>query len=902
MSSATEGTAAHSPSATLRPGTVTFLFTDIEGSTRLLQELGPERYGTVLDAHRRLIGSACDAEDGRVFGSEGDALFMAYDSAVRAVAGAAHAQRALSSYDWPDGRDVRVRMAAHTGEPIPTADGNYVGLDLHRVARLLSAGHGGQVLVSETTRALVENSLRDDLSLRDLGEHRLKDLSRPERIWQLVIQGLPSEFEALRSLDAVRNNLPTQLTSFIGRRREVAEAGRLLAANRLLTLTGPGGTGKTRLSLQVAAEVADQFRDGVFFVPLEPISDPALVPSTIAATLGVQDSSNRPALDRLLDHLKDRQVLLVLDNFEQVVGGAPAVGEILRASPGSKAIVTSRAPLRVSGEQEFAVPPLGLPPSASAGVEALTQYEGVTLFIERAIAVRSDFQVTNANAPAVAMICSRLDGLPLAIELAAARIRLLPPEAILERLEHRLSLPGGVVARDLPARQQTLRGAIAWSHDLLDEAGKRLYARCGVFVGGFGLTEAELICGPAEELGIDVLDGLASLADQSLLRQDDVGGQPRFRMLETIREFALEQLASSGEETEIRRRHAEAYLALVRGAEPELLGKDQTRWLDVLEREHDNIRAALTWASESGEVEMAVAIASSFWRFWHMRGHLGEGASRMASLMDLTRDSDDPELRFRMLTTMGGVVYWQGELPTAATYYDGALAIARELGDRKRLADALYNAAFPYFVSSADLPRAGEYAAEGLALFRELGDEAGIAKALWAVANVHRLRAEYQSAIPVLEEAADRFRRLGDQFNLAWSLHTLGLVYFHLDDMATAARYWRESLETFAAARDVSGIAMGFDNHASIASRAGDHIRALRLAAASSALTSASGAGLRSVINAMEGRGAQLEAVPPQEAERAVAEGQALTIDQAIAYALEGTWPERLAAPVPEPG
>src|SRR5439155_75017 len=378
MSSATEGTAAHSPSATLRPGTVTFLFTDIEGSTRLLQELGPERYGTVLDAHRRLIGSACDAEDGRVFGSEGDALFMAYDSAVRAVAGAAHAQRALSSYDWPDGRDVRVRMAAHTGEPIPTADGNYVGLDLHRVARLL-------------------------------------------------------------------------------------------AANRLLTLTGPGGTGKTRLSLQVAAEVADQFRDGVFFVPLEPISDPALVPSTIAATLGVQDSSNRPALDRLLDHLKDRQVLLVLDNFEQVVGGAPGMGEILRASPCSKAIVTSRAPLRVSGEQEFAVPPLGLPPSASAGVEALTQYEGVTLFIERAIAVRSDFQVTNANAPAVAMICSRLDGLPLAIELAAARIRLLPPEAILERLEHRLSLLGAGGARDFPAPQPTPRCAIAWSHDLLDE-------------------------------------------------------------------------------------------------------------------------------------------------------------------------------------------------------------------------------------------------------------------------------------------------------------------------------------------------------------------------------------------------------------------------------------------------
>jgi predicted ATPase/class 3 adenylate cyclase len=900
MSAATEGTVGQAQAGTLRPGTVTFLFTDIEGSTRLLQELGPERYGTVLDVHRRLIGSACNAEDGRVFGAEGDALFMAYDSAVRAVAGAAIAQRALASYAWPQGTELRVRMAVHTGEPIPTADGNYVGLDLHRVARLLSAGHGAQVLVSETTRTLVEHSLPDDLSLRDLGEHRLKDLSRPERIWQLVIEGLPSQFESLRSLDAVRNNLPTQLTSFIGRRREVAEAGRLLAANRLLTLTGPGGTGKTRLSLQVAAEVADQFRDGAFFVPLEPITDPALVPSTIAATLGVQDSSNRPALERLVDYLKDRQVLLVLDNFEQVLDGAPAVGEILRASPGSKAIATSRAPLRVYGEQEFAVPPLGLPPLASAGVEALTQYEGVTLFIERALAVRSDFQVTNSNAPAVAMICSRLDGLPLAIELAAARIRLLPPEAILERLEHRLSLPGSGGARDLPARQQTLRGAIAWSHDLLDEPGKRLFARCGVFVGGFGLAEAELVCGPAEELGTDVLDGLAALSDQSLLRQDDVGGQPRFRMLETIREFAVEQLASGGEETEIRRRHTQAYLALVQAAEPELLGKGQTRWLDVLEREHDNIRAALTWAFEAGDATTAVAIASAFWRFWHMRGHLAEGAARTATLLQMPEVSIDPELLLRALTAAGGVVYWQGDLPKAASYYDQALDIARRIDDPERLADALYNSIWPYLVDRADVDKAAARAAEALEAFRGLSDEAGIAKSLWALGNIHRLREENGAAVPVLEEAADRFRRLEDHFNLAWSLHTLGLVYFHLDDMTTAARYWRESLETFAAARDVSGIAMGFDNHASLATRAGEHIRALRLAGASSAMTSASGAGLRSIINAMEGRGAQLEAVSAEDAERAVADGQALTTDEAIGYALEGTWPERLTRPQPD--
>src|SRR3989440_10996126 len=453
----------------LPTGTVTFFFSDIEGSTRLIQQLG-ERYPDVLLAHHTIQREALAPNRGHELRTEGDSFFIVFESALEACAGAAAVQEMLAKHAWPQDGQVRVRIGLHTGEA--TLVGNeYLGLDVHRAARVASAAHGGQGLVSGTTRALVEHALPPGLTLKDLGLHRLKDMARPERLFQLSVGGLLSEFPALKTLEATPNNLPTQLTSFIGRDDQVREAKQLLTRSRLLTLTRPGGTGKTRLSLQIAADVMDGFPDGVYFVPLASVKDPELVPSVIAQALAISTTGSRRPIEALLENLREKQTLLVLDNFEQVLEAAPIATQLLAGSAGLRVLVSSRIALRVSGEQEFPVPPLALPDlKALPGLAALSQFEAVRLFIERAISVKPDFQATNENAPAIAGICERVDGLPLAIELAAARVKLFSPQALLSRLEKSLSALGSGT-RDAAARQQTLRGAIQWSYDLLDAGG-----------------------------------------------------------------------------------------------------------------------------------------------------------------------------------------------------------------------------------------------------------------------------------------------------------------------------------------------------------------------------------------------------------------------------------------------
>src|SRR6266542_2088011 len=541
----------------LPTGTVTFLFTDIEGSTRLLQELG-DRYAAVRDEHAEIVRRAIAEGDGVEVSTVGDSFFAVFRSPAGAVRAAVVAQRGLAAHDWSPPLAVRVRMGLHTGEGIPGGD-SYVGIDVNRASRIADAAHGGQVIVSDATRGLVEHALPEGTSLRDLGEHRLKDIIHPERLHQLVVEGLPADFPPPRTVDARPNNLPAQLTSFVGREEDVAEVERLLARPRLLTLTGAGGTGKTRLALQVAAKMLKEFRDGAYFVDLSSVTDPALVPSAVAGALGVPEVAGRPILDGVKDHLRDRELLLVIDNFEQVAEAGPVIEDLLTAAPGLKVLVTSRVVLSLRGEHEYVVPPLEPPdPERLPDVLTLGRFEAVQLFTERALAVQPGFRLTEENAPAVAEITARLDGLPLAIELAATRTKLLTP----------------------PQRQRTLRDAIAWSHDLLGGADRALFARLSVFRGGWTLEAAEAVCDP-EALGLDVLEGLGSLVDKSLVRMTGPdGGEPRFSMLETIREFGQEALRAVGDLDSVRRRHAEYFLGLAVEAESHLTGDDQVEWLD----------------------------------------------------------------------------------------------------------------------------------------------------------------------------------------------------------------------------------------------------------------------------------------------------------------------------------
>ncbi len=605
----------------LPTGTVTFLFTDIEGSTQQLRQLG-EHYAGVLTECCRLLRAAFNQWHGHQVSSQGDSFFVAFARATDALEASVDAQRALVRHAWPHGASVRVRMGLHTGEPQLSPEG-YVGLDVHRAARIMSAGHGGQVLLSETTRALVEHDLPEGVSLRDLGAHRLKDLQHPSHLFQLVISGLPADFPPLKTLDISGNNLPSQPTALIGREQEAATVQHLLQREevRLLTLTGPGGSGKTRLGLQVAAELSDGFADGVYFVNLAPLSDPEFVVPTIAQALALKATGSQPFLDLLKASLREKQLLLLLDNFEQVVSAAIQVAELLDSCPELKVVVTSRMALHLRGEQEFTVSPLAVPdPHHLPDLVTLSQYEAVALFILRAQSLKPDFHMNHANAPTIAEICARLDGLPLAIELAAARSKVLPPQALLARLGQRLALLTGG-ARDAPARQQTLRDTIKWSYDLLETEEQRLFRWLSVFAGGSTLEAMETVGHGTGHEEINVLNRVASLIDKSLVQQrDQEAGEPRFTMLETVREYGLERLSESREAGVSQRAHALYYLALAQEAEPHLKGPQQVLWWRRLEQEQENLRAALVWLIKQEEGELALRLSGALWRFWRIRG------------------------------------------------------------------------------------------------------------------------------------------------------------------------------------------------------------------------------------------------------------------------------------------
>jgi predicted ATPase/class 3 adenylate cyclase len=698
-------------------GTVTFLFTDIEGSTRLLQEHG-EGYARTLAEHRRTLRAAFGYHGGVEIDTQGDAFFVAFGSANEAAAAAQEAQEALA-----DGA-IRVRMGIHTGEP-QLADEGYVGIDVHRAARICSAAHGGQVVLSDSTRSLIGGSF----TVTDLGLHRLKDLGAPEKLFQLGERTFPP----LRSLNAT--NLPAQPSPLVGRGRELEDVKSLVRERRLVTLTGAGGSGKTRLGLQVAAELAEEFAEGVFWVPLAAVTDSELVLPTIAAAVGASQD--------LAEHLGDKQMLLLLDNLEQIADSAPALGALLETCPDLKLLATSRAPLRLSVEREYEVAPL-------------PDHDAVTLFRERALQTEP--------LAAVEQICRRLDGLPLAIELAAARTRVLPPDQLLDRLDRRLPLLTGR-RRDAPERHRTLRATIEWSYELLAPEDRHLFTRLAVFVGGFDLEAAEHVC-EAD------LDGLESLLAQSLLRRTEGG---RFFYLETIREFALERLDPSGEVPRLQHLHAEYYLELAEREWPELRGPRQPAALARLQSEHANLRAALGWACGNGRADLALRLGAFLWRFWWVRGLLPEGRRWLSKVLALPAVEGSEAARASVLEGAAALAWGQADAEPAEVHAEGALELFRRIDDKRGEARALNHLGLVSQERGA-YERARGFFEESGTLARELGNEHGYAVAVVNLGGLALIEGDYARARELSELGLLLHREQDSRDGEAISLLNLGFA------------------------------------------------------------------------------------------------------------------------------
>ncbi|HLZ61381.1 MAG TPA: tetratricopeptide repeat protein [Ktedonosporobacter sp.] len=774
-------------------GTITFLFTDIEGST-VRWERYPEEMRQALARHDELLLHIMEAHQGVVFKTVGDAFYVAFATAGDAVRAAIAAQRLLVEEQWPEEiGPLQVRMALHTGE-VERRGNDYFGQSLNRVARILAAGHGGQILLSQITRGLIRDALPVGVSLRDLGEHRLKDIQSPETIFQVMLAGFPSEFPPLKTLDRHPNNLPTQLTPFVGRKQELEAVSTLLLQRevRLTTLVGPGGTGKTRLGLQVVAEIADHFPDGVYFVDLSSLRGIDAVITAIAQVLNLRDVSDRTVLEHLKEHLQG-SMLLLLDNFEQVIEAAPIVHELLIASRTLKILITSRAILHLHGEHEFRVNPLIVPElKPPFDVSDLSQYDAITLFIQQAQTVKSDFRLSDTNVSAVVDICRRLDGLPLAIELAAARINLLPPQAMLKRLKYRLNLLKDG-KRDRAERQQTLRHTISWSYDLLDEEEKMLFTWLSIFQNGCTLEAIEEVC-PIEEFHSDLLDILNSLVDKSLLRQQwQESEEARFMLLSTIREFAQEQLAATEKEAELLQRHLFYYLKLAEQANPALIGSEQKLWLNRLEGEHDNLQAALDWCEQNKQTEVGLRLAGSLWRFWLMHGHLYTGRSWLERLLS-EDDTAPPQVKAKALEGAFILACRQKDHERATTLANEALQLAQPLGLEEVMSSA-YATLAEISMSRGDSQHATELFEKSLQLERTLGNKRGVAGLLNNLGNVALQQGKVHRSAMLLEESLFYFREIGDKLSIASVLNNLGEVERHRRNFEQAAILYEESLQ-----------------------------------------------------------------------------------------------------------
>jgi predicted ATPase/class 3 adenylate cyclase len=908
----------------LPSGTVTFLFTDIEGSTRLLRRLG-ERYAEVVGRHDHLVRDACAGHGGREISTQGDAFFVAFARAADAVAAAVQVQRALAAERWPEGVGVRVRMGLHTGEPVVGAT-DYIGLAVHRAARICALGHGGQILLSSATREVLEDDLRPEIAFRDLGEQRLKDFDRPEHLFQVVARDLPADFAPMVSVafsrsDGAGGGVAPPPNRTVGRAGDVRAIGDRLrvATVRLLTLTGPGGVGKTRLAVEAARAVQSDFADGARFVDLAPVSRSEDVPSAIAQALTIVSVSGETSEQAVTRFLGAKELLLVLDNFEHVLPAARFVSELLVACSGVTVLATSREPLALHAEQRYPVAPLALPqPGTSEDPATLTGVEAVALFVERARAHYPDLDVTAANATAVAEICRRVDGLPLAIELAAARCGLLSPREIAQRLDAVVEALG-TGARDAPARQQTLRATINWSHDLLSEPAKTCFARFAVFAGGATVRASEAITGA----DIDTLDELA--LKNLLLRHEDPDAETRLGMLETIRAYAIERFASAADREAVRERHFEHFLALAQrhATEQALWSAERNEHLSRLDAESGNLHAALAWAVNEGSAGRALSMAGAISEYWRMRSRFADAVNWIDQALTQPGADAYPALRVRLLTVKAMALWDLGRAAEQSPVWAEAEAVARALGDPVILSRALEpRVTGESLADRVDVAEA--LADEALQLAKTAGDQWTIAMAAFgkamAAATIADLRERTDQAASLLEEAGNLFflanllasaaygamslgsdrdakelveraipiaRSLDDPSLWMMVDGNFGLAALLTGDIEAARHAFREELRLCRELVVRPFAYEGLSGLAAVAATRGENDRAARLAGAASALHY--GAPYAVVEDRLDATFFETaRASCGADAWNAAAdEGAALSFDDAIAYALQ---------------
>jgi predicted ATPase/DNA-binding SARP family transcriptional activator len=829
-------------------GIVTFLFTEVEVSA--------------LEPVRAVIGQ----HGGFEVDAEGDSLLAAFARARDAVAAAAGIQRATRKMSRPP-------------IGINSADDTHWAPGARGAASISSAAHGGQILLSHTTRELLRETSFDEAGVRDLGEHRLKDLMPAQRLFQLAVPELEDEFPPLRSLENHQTNLPLQPTPFVGREREIREVADLLAQpdTRVVTLTGTGGTGKTRLGLQVAAELLDDFDDGVIFVELAPLADPDLVLTTIAQTLDLPATSGHVLAPALGRHLWERRILLVVDNFEHVMAAAPSIAEIAGPARAGKLLVTSRVPLHLAGEFVYTVAPLEMPDDAE-DVDRLLRCESVALFASRARSVRPDFAVTVGNAEPVAEICTALEGLPLAIELAASRAGVLSPAAMRQRLDDRLKLLKGG-ARDAPERQRTLRATIDWSYGLLEPEHQQLFVRLAVFAGGSTLDAVEAVCGE----DIDVVDGLASLTDSGIARVEGTDEEPRFAMLETIREYAAERLEESDEAEDLQRRHAKHFLALAEEAEPHLFGSPGG-WLDRLESERDNFRAALDRLEALGETKLTTRLAGALWRFWYLRGPLAEARRRLERA--LSADDGPTAARAKALNGAAVMAINTGDTDSAKLRAKEGVALHRSLGDEWGAAYSEFMLGSAVLVAG-DPARARPHLEECIRIFRELGDEHSAMLASRNLAGSYNRLGDHRRAVALQEDNLRRASATGNERMKASALGQLGGFALEEGRVGDAASMLQGSLRIHSRLEDVLDTSIDLCTYAAVLARQGKTLTATCLFSSLDALGDQVG-GRSSYIEKVSGE--SLETIRARLDEASFSEawerGRKLRLAEAVTLAL----------------